>query len=242
MSGDRKLQPAAIICENIRDQHAEELAEESHKAITEALLERAKREWDRWDEKGTSAVEATGFCCDQLLKFSVEPEQEVRLFRLMSYVKLEMNDTSTSNHYLEKVMAADPSSINTHILRWAQAVQSMGQGMAVQDAQDSLRHIVASDSEEKHSLLCSMGDRAQEFGQHELFLQCLQEQFLLRSQTPELQVALLTDMVKISENISTAAAAKVLNALGEADIKMIKAEADENALMYLQNMTWNLGE
>jgi hypothetical protein len=126
------------------------------------------------------------------------------------------------------------------MLRWAQAVQSKDQGMAVQDAQDALQQIVQSDCEEKHSLLCSMGDRAQEFGQHELFLQCLHEQFLLRSQTPEVQVALLADMVKISEKVGTAAAAKVLSALGEADIKMVKAEADENALMYLQNMTWNL--
>jgi hypothetical protein len=230
VAGTAELQSLSNICEDIREHHTNNpaLAKQDN-AITMSLLERIERTMKRWDDEGVGlqAVDDTQLCCQELMKFDfVTPEQANCIARILCYASLRKKDLAGSDHYLQKVMDADPSSLVTQVLRWKHAVQSK----QVSVSKDALRRIVQLEHDDKHSLLVSMANIALEHGQQEIYLQCLQEQFCLGSGDGQQRIALLVDMVQVSEQLGTSVSANVIKGLTDVDMKMVKSEADEISL------------
>lgn len=219
------------ICDDIRQYHANDLVfAKPDNAVSTAMLERIQRSFDQWDDErsGLQAVDESQICCQEFMKFDfLSPEQDVCMARLLCYIKLRKNDVLGSAPYLQKVLDADPSSLATLVLHWRYAVQNK----QVSGCKDALQQIIRIENDDKHSLLVSMTQVALEHGQHEIYLQCLQEQFRLGSGTAQQQVALLVDMIRVCEKLESAASVKLVKGLTEVDINMAKANADENSLL-----------
>lgn len=230
VAGTSELQSLASICGDIREHHTNNpVLAKPDNTITIALLQRIQRSMKQWDDEEASsqAVDDTHLCCQELMKFDfVTPEQANCIARMLCYASLRKNDLAGSDQYLQTVMAADPSSLFTQVLRWKHSLQSK----QVSESKDALRQIVQLEHDDKHGLLVSMANSALENGQHEIYLQCLQEQFWLGSGSGQQRVALLVDMVRVGEQLGTIVSMNLLKSLTDVDMKMVKSEADKISL------------
>ena len=101
------------------------------------------------------------------------------------------------------------------------------------------------DAEQLQGYLTTIGNDARDHGQGETYLQCLKDQFSrCPVDEPQQKIALLVDMVKISDKLcdtSTAIAASTFQFISETDMKTVRSDADSKTLAWLHNKTWNLG-
>jgi hypothetical protein len=234
VAGTAQLQSISSICEDIRQHHSDEEAlKKPDNPVTMALLKRIDSTFKRWTdedaEAGLQAVDDTYLCCQEFMKFDfVTPQQKTCIARILCYAKLRQNDVAGSEQYLQQALATDPSSLVNQVLRWKHSVQANQASVS----KDALGKIVQMEHDDKHSLLVSMTQTALEHDRQEIYLQCLQEQFRSRSGNAQQRIALLVDMVKVSEQLGTAASANLMKSLTEIDMKMVKSEADDTTLQY----------
>lgn len=242
---DKPLDSVPSICEDIRKHHGEGsvIAEEGRTAITEALMSRAKRAYSQWEERGEQKPKETLFCVKELKKFDIAPDSELKLHRLIAYAKLRLNDSAGATEALQAVVDVDPDSKHTHMLRIKRALQIKDQDTAQECIQQVVR--MEEDAEQLQGYLTTIGNDARDHGQGETYLQCLKDQFSrCPVDEPQQKIALLVDMVKISDKLcdtSTAIAASTFQFISETDMKLVRSDADSKTLAWLHNKTWNLG-